>query len=88
MIWISECKELEGEIVTDPIENRCICRDIGQWSTSAINPRNDAGCSREGEIGGNRTHFLQESEEVCAVLGADDVTTDTLLARVFPASRW
>jgi hypothetical protein len=75
------------EIRTNPIENRCICRDIGQWSTSGINPGKNAGCSREGEIGGNLTHFLQEREEVGAVLEADDVTTDALLARIFPASR-
>jgi len=84
---MSGCKELEGEILTNPIENRCVCRDIGQRSTGAINPRFDACCGRKGEIGGDLTHFLQEREEVGTVFGADNVTADALLARILPTSR-
>lgn len=78
---------MEGEKLADPIENVCVCRDIGQWRTGGINPGGDAGCGRKGEIGGNLTHFLEEREEIGAVLGADYITADALLSRVLPARR-
>lgn len=81
-------EEFGGRILADPIKNGSVCRDIGQWSTVCINPGIDAGCSRKGEIGGNLTHFLEEREEVGAVLGTDYVTADALLSRVLPASSW
>lgn len=79
-------QKVRGRAPTNPIESRCVCRDIGQWCTVGTNPRVDTSRSGEGEIGGNLTHFLHEREEVGAVLGTDGVTADTLLARILPAS--
>lgn len=76
-----------SETLTSPVEDFCEFREIGHRIAVGTNPRKVAGCSREGEIGGKLTHFLQEREEVGAVLGADGVATDALPARVLPAGR-